>query len=134
MVEAYRQFAFVSSVLGGFAFLFFAAILPSPATHRSAPWAAATALAAAIGLLTVTLGSTFGAAALADLPVGASSPPAIAGHHRALSLLFLGSLYLLLVSFGVSGFIRSRHMGRITVALAVAGALAVTWAISPFIS
>ena len=134
MAEAYRQFAFVSSVLGGFAFLFFAAILPVPATHRSAPWAAGTALAAAIGLLTVTLGSTFGAAALANLPVGASAPPAIAGHHRALSLMFLGSLYLLLVSFGVSGFIRSRHMGRITVALAVAGAMAVAWAISPFVS
>ena len=134
MAEAYRQFAFVSSVLGGFAFLFFAAILHVPATHRSAPWAAGTALAAAIGLLTVTLGSTFSAAALANLPVGASSPPAIAGHHRVLSMMFLGSLYLLLVSFGVSGFIRSRHMGQITVALAVAGALAVAWAISPFVS
>jgi len=134
MAEAYRQIAFVSSVLGGFAFLFFAAILPAPATHRSAPWAAGTALAAAIGLLTVTLGSTFSAAALANLPVGASSPPAIAGHHRALSLMFLGSLYMLLVSFGVSGFIRSRRMGQITVALAVAGAMAVAWAISPFVS
>jgi hypothetical protein len=39
MVEASRQFAF----------LFFAAILPSPATHRSTPCAAGTALAAAIG-------------------------------------------------------------------------------------
>ena len=133
MAETYRQFAFVSSVLGGFAFLFFAAILPTPAAHRSAAWAAGTALASAIGLLTVTLGSTFSAAALADLPAGAASPPAIAGHHRALSLLFLGSLYLLLISFGVSGFIRSRPMGRTTVALAVAGAVAVAWAISPFL-
>ena len=134
MAETYRQLAFVSSVLGGFAFLFFAAILPTPATHKSAGWAAGTALASAIGLLTVTLGATFSAAALADLPLGAASPPAIAGHHRALSLLFLGSLYLLLVSFGVSGFTRSRQMGRLTVALAVAGALAVAWAISPFLS
>jgi hypothetical protein len=134
MAEAYRQFAFVSSVLGGFAFLFFAAILPLPATHRSAPWAAGTALAAAIGLLTVTLGSTFSAAALANLPAGASVPPAIAGHHRVLSLMFLGSLYVLLVSFGVSGFIRSKRMGRITVALAVAGAISVAWVISPFVS
>jgi len=134
VAETYRQLAFVSSVLGGFAFLFFAAILPTPATHKSAGWAAGAALASAIGLLTVTLGATFSAAALADLPLGAASPPAIAGHHRALSLLFLGSLYLLLVSFGVSGFIRSRQMGRLTVALAVAGALAVAWAISPFLS
>ncbi len=134
MAETYRQLAFVSSVLGGFAFLFFAAILPAPATHRAAPWAAGTALAAAIGLLVVTLGSTFGAAAVANVAAGAGTPPAIAGHHRALSLMFLGSLYLLLLSFGVSGFIRSRRMGQITVALAVAGATAVAWAISPFLS
>ena len=134
MGEVYRQLAFVSSVLGGFAILFFASILPAPAAHRSAPWAAGTALASAIGLLTVTLGSTFGAAAIAALAPGTPAPATIVSHHRTLSLVFLGSVYVLLLSFGISGFIRSRRMGQATTALAFCGAALVVWVMTPFLS
>ena len=134
MVEVYRQLAFVSSVLGGFAITFFAMMLATPHDRRLAPWAAVTSLAAAIGFLIVTLGSTFGAAVIASLPAGAAVPEAVARNHRSLSVLFLAAIYILLTSFGLSGYTRSTRMGMITLVSAVLGALAVGWVMSPFLS
>jgi hypothetical protein len=40
MTEYYRQFAFITSVLGGFAFALFGTLLLAPPSHRAASWAA----------------------------------------------------------------------------------------------
>ncbi len=134
MGEVYRQLAFVSSVLGGFAISFFGVMLTTPADRRLAPWAAATALAAAIAFVVVALGSTFSAAVVATLPAGATVPAAVARQHRSLSVLFLGAIVVLLTSFAVSGFTRSKRMGIVTMTCAALGSIAVIWVMSPFLS
>ena len=61
MGEYYRQFAFVSSVLAGFAFTFYATLLAINRPHRAVSWAALLTVTASICFLTVTLGTTFAA-------------------------------------------------------------------------
>jgi hypothetical protein len=45
MAEYYRQFAFVSSVLAGFAFTFYGTLLVAEREHRAGKWAAFFAVA-----------------------------------------------------------------------------------------
>jgi len=59
MAEYYRQFAFVSSVLAGFAFTFYAALLATSPSSRDASWAALLTVAASTCFLVVRLGITF---------------------------------------------------------------------------
>jgi len=48
MAEFYRQFAFVSSVLAGFAFTFYGTLLVAEREHRAGAWAAFLAVAASV--------------------------------------------------------------------------------------
>src|SRR5215831_8348464 len=61
MAELFRQFAFVSSVLAGFAFAFYGTLLVAAREHRAGAWAAFFAVAASVAFLPVTLGMTFSA-------------------------------------------------------------------------
>src|SRR5262249_2737016 len=61
VLEYYRQFGFVSSVLAGFAFTFFGVLLPVSVTARAAALAAYLAVAGSIAFFLVTLGMTFAA-------------------------------------------------------------------------
>jgi hypothetical protein len=107
MAEFYRQFAFVSSVLAGFAFTFYGTLLVAAHEHRAGKWAAFFAVAASVAFLPVTLGMTFGAV-------------------RA-------GVVFLLTSFGVSGWIRSRGLGIATTSLSLIGALVALAALRPFL-
>src|SRR5215475_7089040 len=110
LLEYYRQFGFVSSVLGGFAFTFFGVLLPASVKGRAAALAAFRAVAGSIALLLVTLGKTFAAAVAASLPTDATMPASIVAQQTPLSFCFLIGMGLLLASFGVGGWIHSRFM------------------------
>jgi len=56
MAEYYRQFAFVSSVLAGFAFAFYGTLLVAARERKAGAWAAFLAVAASVAFLPVTLG------------------------------------------------------------------------------
>ena len=103
MTEYYRQFAFVTSVLGGFAFALFGTLLLAPPSHRAASWAAILSVTASVAFLLDTLGMTFGSIYSATLPAGASLPPRIVSQRGPLSLLFCFGILLLLASFGLGG-------------------------------
>ena len=133
MTEYYRQFAFVSSVLAGFAFAFYGTLLLAPTPHRTASWAAFLSVTASIGFLLVTLGTTFAASRSANLAPGVSLPPEILSEVPLLSLLFLTAVFLLLASFGLGGWLRSRQLGIATTAMAVLGGIGVLVVMSPFI-
>ena len=133
MIEYYRQFAFVSSVLAGFAFAFYGTLLLAPAPHRIASWAAFLSVSASIAFLLVTLGTTFAASLAADLPSGTVLPSGIVSERAPLSMLFLGGILLLLASFGLGGWVRSRQVGLATTAVAVLGALGMLLILAPFI-
>jgi len=133
LLEYYRQFGFVSSVLGGFAFTFFGVLLPVSVKGRAAAVAAFLAVAGSIALLLVTLGMTFAAAVAASLPTDATMPASIVAQQTPLSFCFLIGMGFLLASFGVGGWIHSRFMGIATVFLAAMGALGIILVLVPFL-
>jgi hypothetical protein len=134
MAEYYRQFAFVSSVLAGFAFTFYATLLSIDHRKRAVSWAALLSVTASICLLVVTLGTTFAAARVAVLPEGAELPPVLRAQQAPLSMFFLAGILLLLASFALGGWIRSRRLGVATTIAAALGTLAVLFALSPFLA
>src|SRR5215831_9207033 len=118
MAEFARQFAFVSSVLAGFAFAFYGTLLVAAREHRAGAWAAFFAVAASVSFLPVTLGMTFQAARAANqakevsLSIAAADPQMV-----LLSMLFLSGVAFLFASFGISGWMRSRGLGIATTSL-----------------
>jgi len=134
MAEYYRQSAFISSVLAGFAFSFAGTLLVGARDHRAGYWAAFLALAASVAFLPVTLGMTFSAVGAASRPndfniAQAGADPQI----QILSMFFLCGIVFLLASFGTSGWMRSRTLGLSTTVLALVGALAIFVALKPFL-
>jgi hypothetical protein len=93
MTEYYRQFAFVTSVLGGFAFALFGTLLLATPSHRAASWAAILSVTASVAFLLDTLGMTFGGIYSASLPAGGTMPPRIASQLGLLSQLFCWAFY-----------------------------------------
>ena len=90
MAEYSRQFAFVSSVLAGFAFAFYGTLLVAAREHRAGAWAAFFAVAASVAFLPVTLAMTFNAVRAANQPRELSVSTAAADPQIALlSMLFL---------------------------------------------
>ena len=93
VIEYYRQFAFVNSVLAGFAFSFYGVLLSASAQHRATNLAALLAVMDSIALLIVTLGTTFAAAIAASLPNNGKIPSSILA--QPLSFCFLVGIALL---------------------------------------
>ena len=109
VVEYYRQFAFVSSVLAGFAFGFYGVLLSASARQRATNVAAFLAVMASIAFLLVTLGMTFAVAIAASLPNESKMPSSILGQQTPLSLCFLVGIALLFGAFGLGdGFDHAR--------------------------
>jgi len=134
MAEFSRQFAFVSSVLAGFAFAFYGTLLVAAREHKAGTWAAFFAVAASVAFLPVTLGMTFNAARAANQSTELTVSSATADPQIALlSMLFLSGVVFLLASFGISGWMRSRGLGIATTTLSLLGAFAVFAALRPFL-
>ena len=134
MAEYYRQFAFVSSVLTGFAFTFYGTLLVASREHRTGRWAAFMAVAASVALLPVTLGMTFSAARASLLPPSTTSPSSAESERIVTcSTLFLAGVVLLFASFGLSGWMLSRRLGIATAILAALGVVGTFLIISPFL-
>ncbi len=135
MAEYYRQFAFVSSVLAGFAFTFYGTLLVASRGHRTGSWAAFMAVAASVAFLPVTLGMTFAAARAASLPTSESRLSLALPEERilTLSMFFLAGIAFLFASFGLSGWLHSRRMGMATTVLATVGLVGAFFALLPFL-
>ena len=133
MDEYYRQFAFVSSVLAGFAFTFYAALLAIGRESRAASVGSLLTVTASVCFLIVTLATTFSAAQMARLPAGAALPPQLTAQLTPISVAFSLGILLLLASFGLGGWIRSRQLGYATAAIAVLGVIGVCFALWPFL-
>ena len=134
MPEFFREFAFISALLGGFSLVLFGTLLDTGRSHRTVGPAAALALASSSCLLIVTLGNTFAAAVESDPVMRARLTGAIKGQLGPLSMLFLLGILLLLGSFGAAGWIRSRQLGRVTSAIALVTLVGVIWVLAPFIT
>jgi len=69
IAEIFRQLAFVSALVGGFAFAFVGVLLVAPLQSRIVSWTAGISMAASAGLVVCALGWSLGASVV---PVGAS--------------------------------------------------------------
>jgi hypothetical protein len=81
----------------------------------------------------VTLGTTFAATQVAGIEDRASLPSALRQQLPLLSTLFLAGILLLLSSFALGGWIRSRRLRIATTVASVFGVVAVFFALSPFL-
>jgi len=133
MPEFFREFAFISALLGGFSLVLFGTLLDTGHSHRAVGPAAALALASSGCFLIVTLGNTFSASVESDPAMRAALASAIKGQTGPLSMLFLLGILLLLACFGASGWIRSRKLGWTTSAIAIATLAGVFWVLGPFL-
>jgi hypothetical protein len=106
---------------------------PRSIIHRAASWAAIMSVTASIAFLLVTLGMTFGGIYSASVLAGASMPPRIASQLGPLSFLFCFGVLLLLASFGLGGWVRSRRLGVATTIVAGLGAIAAYVILAPYI-
>ena len=133
VIEYYRQFAFVSSVLAGFAFGFYGVLLSASAQHRATNLAALLAVMASVAFLLVTLGMTFASAIAASLRNDAKIPPSILAQQTPLSFCFLVGIAFLFGAFGLGGWIRSRSMGIATTVIAALGLIAAIAVLMPYL-
>ena len=136
MAEFYQQFAFINAILGGFAFSFLGVLLTVDSKHRVVSWVTAITAGAAACFIIATLGATFSgvAAAAAAANEGVFELSAsILALRRPMSLIFLGGVLLLLVSLGMSGWLRSRILGIVTTIIAILAVFGAVFMMTPFI-
>ncbi len=134
MAEFFREFAFISALLGGFSLVLFGTLLDTGRNHRTVEPAAVLALASSSCFLIVTLGNTFAASVATDPVLRVKMNAVITGQLGPLSMLFIVGIVFLLGCFGSAGWIRSRRLGWTTTCMAVATFGGVLWVLQPFIS
>lgn len=125
--ELFRQLAFISALLGGFALAFLVQLLAAHAERRVASWTIGFSIGAGAGLIVCVLGWTLSAARIAGSMTEtemAQLSVMLTRLHSRLSLVFIGSLLLFLVSLGLCGWIRSRAMGIVSSTIALIAAVA----------
>jgi hypothetical protein len=135
--EFYRQLAFISALVGGFALTFLAQMIAIGSQRRIVGWTIGFSAAAASGLMVCTLGWSLSAPAAVTPGMhayAASSPNVLAQLHFVMCLLFLSSLLLFLISLGLSGWIRSRALGVVLCTIAGIAATGMVVVVSYFTS
>ena len=133
VTEYYRQIAFVSSVLAGFAFSFYEVLLSASAQHRATNLAALLAAMASIAFLLVTLGMTFAAAIAASLLNDGKMPSSVLSQQTPPYFCFLVGIALLFGAFGLGGWIRSRSLGIATTAITALGLVGAVSVLIPYL-
>lgn len=130
LAEIARQIAFVSAFLGGFSATFLGTLLFSRSSSPLAGWAISASAMSACAFIVAVLALTMLVVGLnPSTPAGVISGTAIA-HARLIGLLsFLVGMYALLVSIGMSGWLRSRKLGWITTSIAVLAGLLASWTV-----
>lgn len=137
--ELFRQLAFISALIGGFAFTFVGVLLVSEHRSRVVSWTSALSMAVSAGLVICALGWSVGASVMlmgAAAPAGADAAElsaALSLMHRRLSLVFIVSILFFFAAMGLSGWVRSRRMGFVSSAIAAVAAAGAAFVLLPFL-
>jgi len=137
--DLFRQLAFISALVGGFAFAFLGTLLTLPSRSRIVDWTAGMALVTAAGLIICVIGWTLMASQVlitASLGPGGEEyrfPAAFNSTHSQLSQLFIVEMFFFLASLGLSGWVRSRTLGIVSSIVALVAAVILMFVISPFL-
>ena len=126
--ELARQFLAASAFLGGVAATFLAQMLALNLPRRVVTGCILSSTAAAVAFVVSVLGATMVIAITHPLaPSGLRASDQLDGARVLAFGPFLLGVYLLLLTLGLAGWIRSRRMGWATTALAALGAFLGGW-------
>ena len=127
LAEMGRQFAFLSAFLGGFAATFLGILLQSSSPQRRVGWAAgAAAVASASFILAVISGTLLAVVLHPGAPQNIAKPTFLPQVRILLFVTFALGIYSILLSLGLSGWIRSRQLGIVTSVAALISAVIVS--------
>jgi hypothetical protein len=127
LAETGRQIAFLSAFLGGFAATFLGILLQSPSSRRHVGWAAgAAAVASASFILAVISGTLFAVVLHPGAPPGIAKPTFLPQVRILILVTLAFGIYSILLSLGLSGWIRSRQLGIVTSVAALISAVIVS--------
>lgn len=133
LAEFARQFGFLSAFLGGLSGAFMVQLLSAQQPRRIFTWVILAAAAATVAFIVSVLGSTLLLfAVLPGAPPGLGSARVLTGGGTLAVLPFLAAVYLLLLTVGLAGFVRSRRTGWVTALLAGSGGLLGGWTLVGF--
>jgi hypothetical protein len=133
LAEIARQLAFLSAFLGGFAATFLATLVVAGSPKRVAGWTILSSAFAAVAFIVSVSASVMMTIVLhPNAPPRITSSSAIENARLASALAFLVGTYAILVTVGLSGWIRSRRAGIATLLIAGLGIWLVTWALAGF--
>ncbi len=133
LVEIARQFAFLSAFLGGFAATFLATLLVVGSAKRVADWVVGSAATAACSFVVAVIASVMLTIALhPDVPSNVASGSSVEIARVVSSLGFGAGVIALLVSVGLSGWVRSRQSGIATSTVSFISLVLVFWAFAGF--
>ncbi|MBK8954156.1 MAG: hypothetical protein IPM34_01180 [Saprospiraceae bacterium] len=127
----YQQLALIASILGGFAFTFFAAVVFQPRPHKIYMPVLLLSIASTICMFVCTLGWSF--IAINEHRGAENIGELLKHHHKTLSMLFLLGIVALITCIGLSGWLHSKKAGIASVFLALAGFIYVVYLMSHFI-
>jgi hypothetical protein len=132
--EMCKQLAFISALVGAFSFAFVGALLVSPMEKRVIDWILGFSISSIAGFLVCSLSWTLSASRMAILiGTGIKGLPLLfINMHRLLSLIFILSFFLFLITLGLSGWIRSRKLGIFSGIIALLSSIFFIWIISNF--
>lgn len=140
LADLFRQLAFISALIGGFAFAFLGVLLTAPSRSRIVEWTAGTAMATAASLIVCVIGWTLMASeVITSTPAKASAEEffkvavGLNRMHSRLSLLFILGMFLFLASLGLSGWVRSRSLGIVSTVIALLAAVGLMLTLTPFL-
>ncbi|HYO99501.1 MAG TPA: hypothetical protein VER76_04880 [Pyrinomonadaceae bacterium] len=139
LADLFRQLAFISALIGGFAFAFLGVLLTAPSRSRVVEWTAGMAMGTVASLLVCVIGWTLMSSQLVTPKTSAAivesfSFPAVMNRlHPRLSLLFIIGTFLFLASLGLSGWIRSRTLGIVSTVIALLAAVGFMLVMTPFL-
>ena len=131
LAQVGQQLATLSAFLAGFAIAFIGLVLTIPKPNPTAGWVAGSAAMAAAAFALSVVAWT-----MIALVLHPAAPTFIKQTAHLLSARLVGGLgfmigvYSLVVSLGLSGWIRSRALGWLTTSVAVVAALLMTWLIA----
>ena len=127
LAEVGRQIAFLSAFLGGFAATFLGILLQISNPRRYVGWAAgAAAVASTSFILAVIAGTAVVLVVHPDAPASMAKPTFLPQVREVIFITFALGIYAILLSLGLSGWIRSRALGMITSCSAFIAAVVVT--------
>lgn len=130
MTELFNQLAFVSAVLAGFAFTFVGGLLTSTSTSRAYGWVFAASLVAAVALMVSAVGAVFTGLVIAS---DAARADTLATLHPLVSQSFLLGVLALIAAAGGAGWLRSRRLGLVSLAIGLMGLVALAAIVLPFL-